>query len=172
MPEETSEPVAPALASSPGQNRTALLLGVGGAVGLAVGILLSMGAYTTYTFITQTVPSTVESVQVFNELNELRQQVNALNEQRKLKDAETAEAVRKALSTVATNSAVATNPSPPESKSSAVGPTAKKKERRPPGIDPFADIDAEIEDLERTQKTLNTILDLFTPKKKEAAKDG
>ena len=169
MPDEADIPVvvaAPAPPSKPARNRTALLLGVGGAVGLALGILLSIGAYGTYTLFTETLPSTVESVRVFNELNELRQQVNALNEERKLKDAETAEAVRKALSTVVTNPPVRENKSP------EVGPTVKKKERRPPGVDPFADIDAEIEDLERTQKTLNTILDLFTPKKKEPAKDS
>ena len=169
MPDAANDAVAAPLPPSepaPNQNRTALLLGVGAAAGLGLGILLSIGAYVTYTMFTQTLPSSVESVQVFNELNELRQQVNALNDERKLKEGETAEAVRKALSTVANNLPAR------ESKTPEVMPTAKKKERKPPGVDPFADIDAEIEDLERTQKTLNTILDLFTRKNKERAKDG
>ena len=36
---------------------------------------------------------------------------------------------------------------------------------------PFAEIDEEIRRLEETQQVLNTILDMFTPKDKERAKD-
>jgi hypothetical protein len=158
--------VAPAPPITPSGRRTSLLLGVGGAVGLALGVLLSIGVYSTYTVFTQTVPSTVESLQVFNELNEMRQQINQLNEEKKLKDKEAEEAMQKALSNV--TSALPSQTSP----ASESVPVAKARPRKPPGVDPFADIDAEIEDLERTQKTLNTILDLFSRKSKEAPKES
>ena len=139
--------------------RTALLLGIGGVVGLALGILLTLGVSATYTFFTHTLPSTRDSVEVFNELNELRQQINQLNEANKLKDQEKAEAVRQALSAVASVART------PEKGTSSVAPTSRK-----PG-DPFADLDAEIERLEQTQKVLNTILDMFSGPGKERVKD-
>jgi hypothetical protein len=152
--------------TSPANWRSALLLGVGGTVGLTLGILLTIGVYSTYTLFTQSLPSTVESIQVFNELNELRQEINTLNEEKKLKDLETADSLRKALGPVA-------SPGPAQaSKAPEAGPVAQARPRKPPGVDPFADIDAEIADLERTQKTLNTILDLFTRNPKERAKDS
>ena len=135
---------------------------LGAPVGLALGVLLTIGAYSTYTLFTQTLPSTVESVQVFNELNELRQQINQQNEEKKLLAKETEEAMRKTLSTIAS-----ANP-PRDGTTSEAVPPAKTRARKPPGVDPFADIDAEIEDLERTQKTLNTILDLFTVQRQGA----
>ncbi len=167
MQDGANEPVAAILPASISANRRiALLLGIGGAVGLLLGILLTIGAYSTYALFTQTLPSTVESLQVFNELNELRQQINELNEEKKLKDKEMEEAMRKALSTVAS-----ATPSP-NSNTSEAAPPAKARVRKPPGVDPFADLDAEIDDLQKTQKTLNTILDLFTRKSKEQAKES
>jgi hypothetical protein len=178
--------------------RIALLLGIGGGVGLALGILLTLGVFATYTFFTHTLPETRDSVQVFNELNELRQQLNQLNEDKKHKEQEKEEAMRQALSAVASTvrppdsqlneeqkpkeqdkeeamrqalSAVASVTGAP----GVLAPAKKQGEgaEGPPVMkrqDPFADIDEEIERLEQTQKVLNTILDLFT-KKKERAKD-
>jgi hypothetical protein len=54
-------------------------------------------------------------------------------------------------------------------------PNPAGEAQRPPvargSNDPFADVDEEIERLERTQKVLNTVLDLFS-KKKEGSKEG
>jgi hypothetical protein len=167
MLEGASEPADVNLPSPPsGQRRNALLLGIGGAVGLALGIILTVGGFATYSLFTQTLPSTVESVQVFNELNELRQEINKLNDEKKQKENETQQAMGKALS------AVLSTAQAPEGKTPDAGPVAKPKNRKPPGVDPFADLDAEIDDLQRTQKVLNTILDLFTPKHKETPDKG
>ena len=166
MQEGANEPLAVLPASSNAANRRIWLwVGIGGAVGLTLGVLLTIGVFSTYTLFTQTIP-TVESVQVFNELNELRQQINELNAENKLKDMEMAEAMRKAISTVAP----ATRS--PGGKASEAVTSAQPRPRKPPGVDPFADIDAEIVDLERTQKTLNTILDLFTRNAKERTKES
>ncbi len=167
MQDGVNEPLAAPMPSSNVANRrTTLLLGVGGAVGLTLGVLLTIGAYSTYTLFTQSLPSTVESVQVFNELNELRQQINQQNEEKKLVARETEEAMRKALSTVASAAP------PRDGTAPEAAPLAKARPKKPPGVDPFADIDSAIEDLERTQKTLNTVLDLFTRNAKERAKDS
>ena len=57
-----------------------------------------------YTFFTSTLPSTRDSVQVFNELNELRQQLNQLNEEKAAANYELPlEAIREALDYVEAN---------------------------------------------------------------------
>jgi hypothetical protein len=178
MHDGASEPAAVPVPAREGTGpavgrRGVLLLGLGGAVGLALGILLTVGVTATYTFVTHTLPETRESVQVFNELNELRQQINQLNEQKKLKEQEEKEeAMRQALK------AVASTVRAPDSGTPAVTPPAEKQAggmESPPVAkphDPFADIDEEIARLEQTQKVLNTILDLFSKSKdKERAKD-
>ncbi len=176
MPDGTNEPAAvpvPAAAvpAPAARRRGRVLLGIGFGVGLALGVLLTTGVVATYTFVTDTLPSTRDSVQVFNELNELRQQINQLNEEKKLKEQEKEAAVRQALSTVAAT-ARAPDARPPD-----VGPPAEKpgggadRPRVEKRQDPFGDIDAEIERLEQTQKALNTILDMFSRKGKEPAKD-
>ena len=152
--------------------RVALLLGIGGGVGLALGILLTIGVFAALTVLTTpTLPATGNSVQVFNELNELRRQVNQLNEDRKLKDQEKEESLRQALSAVGSAARVPGSEMPGvELPVKKPGEAAKVSPVAKPG-DPYADIDAEIERLEQTQKVLNTILDLFTPKNKEPGKD-
>lgn len=176
MPDEANAPVTVPPLQHPGPTagrRTAWLLGLGVGVGLAVGVLLTLGAVATYTTVlTPTViPASRDSLRVFTELNELRQQVNRLNEERKVQDQDKEEAIRRALK------AVATTVRPPDIGPPAVAPPAEKKGGDMAGRparragDPFADLDAEIERLEETQKVLNTILDLFTPKGQEPAKD-
>lgn len=176
MPDGANEPatvpVPARAATGPAAGRRgALLLCIGGGVGLALGILLTIGVSATYTFFTQTLPSTRDSVQVFNELNELRQQINQLNEEKQLKEQEKEEAIRKALSAVASTTRAPDNGTP------GAAPPAEKPGKgadRPPVAkrqDPYGDIDEEIERLEQTQKVLNTILDVFTRKGKERAKD-
>ena len=148
MQDGVNEPLAPPMPSSNVANRrTTLLLGVGGTVGLTLGVLLTVGAYSTYTLFTQTLPSTVESVQVFNELNELRQQINQQNEEKKLLAKETEEAMRKALEHCRV-------------RRSAPGRHGVRGRSRRPRLEPreaawrrpFADIDAAIEDLERRRR--------------------
>jgi len=170
--EPAAVPVPAAAVTGPAAGRRdALLLGIGGGVGLALGILLTTGVTATYSFFTHTLPSTRDSVQVFNELNELRQQLNQLNEERKLKEQEKEEAMRQALNAVASTVRAADSGTPggvsPAKKpgGGAEGPPVEKPQ------DPFADIDAEIARLEQTQKVLNKILDMFSPKSKEPAKD-
>jgi hypothetical protein len=188
--EQTAVPVLPRQTTGPAAGRRGVLLlctGVG--VGLALGILLTLGVSTTFTFFTRTLPETRDSVQVFNQLDEMRQQINQLNEDNKLKEQEKEDSMRRALS------AVEATAHPPDSGTPSGVPTAQKPaggDGGPPGGvpmaqkpaggaerppvekrqgDPFADIDEEIERLERTQKVLNTILDLFSRKGKEGAKD-
>jgi hypothetical protein len=176
MPDGTNDPatvpVSPSPKAAPAAGRRAvLLLGIGGGVGLALGVLLTIGVSTTYRFYTETLPSTRDSVQVFNELNELRQQINQLNEENKLKEQEKEDAVRRALSAV-----TSTVPAP-EGRTPDAAPPAKKEGMGAPARpadrprDGFAEVDEEIERLERTQKVLNTILDLFTRKGKEPTKE-
>jgi hypothetical protein len=161
LPAPSGEAAAP-----PAWRRVALLLGIGGGIGLALGILLSTAVFTTYALFTFTVPPSKESVRVFKELNELRQQINELNEERKLTESGKDESLRQALA------AVASTVRAPEDGRPGLAYTAKKQVRHvPDGFNPFADIDAEIERLEHTQKVLNTILDLFTPDRKERARD-
>ena len=166
-------PAPPRAETAPGTSwRAPLLLAVGAGVGLAVGVLLTVSVSLTYRFLTPTLPLTDRNpVEVFHELNELRQQINQLNEARKLQDQETVDAIRQALSTVAAASRARVSEIP--------GAVVPQKEPgggtdRPPvrkANDPFADIDEEIKRLEDTQKVLNTILDMFTPKARERPKD-
>jgi hypothetical protein len=176
MQDSANPPAAVPVLSPEATGRTAKrrdlwLVGIGVGVGLALGILLTSAVYQTYTLLTHTLPSTKDSVLVFNELNELRQQLNELNEQRKLQEKEKEAAVRQALSAVASTARA------PDSGAPGVVPTAKKLAGgadRPPvakSHDPMADVDAEIERLEQTQKVLNTILDMFSTKDKERPKD-
>jgi hypothetical protein len=153
-----------------------------------VGIVLTAGVTATHELFTRTLPETKEQVEVFNQLNEMRQQLNQLNEENKLKDQEKDDALRKALSAVEASARVpdpgtpsgtpagtpaaetpAGTPAGTPAAQKPAGPPERPKVERRPG-DPYADIDEEIERLERTQKTLNTILDLFS-RKKEGAKD-
>jgi hypothetical protein len=145
--------------------RGIMLLAVGVTIGLAVGMLLGMGGLYFYTLFTETLPSTRESVVVFNELNELRQQINALNEERNRKEKEQTEALSAIASKVRSteNGTLTTEPQPQKQT-----PRADKPPRKVG--DPFADIDAEIENLQQTQKVLNNILDMFTTKPKDKAK--
>jgi hypothetical protein len=176
MPDGANEPAAvpvpsPGVTGPAAGRRGQLLLGIGFGVGLALGVLLTTGLFATYTFFTDTLPATRDSVQVFNELNELRQQINQLNEEKKRTEQEKDEAVRQALSAVASTARA------PDGRTPDVVPPAEKPNGgadRPPVAkrqDPFADIDAEIERLEQAQKVLNTILDMFSRKGKEPAKD-
>ena len=168
---EPAEAVVPAreVAGPAAPWRAALLLGIG--VGLALGVLLTLSVSTAFTFLTPTLPLNRDAVQVFNELNELRQQINRLNEERKLKDQETVEAIRQALSTVASAARPGEGGTPgtgaPDNRPG--GGADKPRAARP--WDPLAEVDEEIKRLEETQKVLNTILDLFTPKAKERAKE-
>ena len=155
----------------PARSRAALWLAIGGAAGLALGVLLTFSVTATYTFFTQTLPSTRDSAQVFNQLNELRQEINQLNEEKQLKEQEKEDAIRQALKAVA--SAV---PAPESGKPSADLPAKKEGGEMdarpvPKRQDGFAEIDEEIERLQQTQKVLNTILDMFSRKGKERAKD-
>jgi hypothetical protein len=147
------------------------LLGIGGVVGLALGVLLTLGASATYPFLTPTVTPNRDWVQVFNELNELRQQINRINEERALKDQETVATIRQALGAVASTARPADRAPP-----AAVAPAGYQGggSDKPPvrrGWDPLAEVDEEIKRLQDTQMILNTILDLFTPKEKERAAD-
>jgi hypothetical protein len=176
MQDGTNDPATVPVPSSkqagpPARSRAALWLVIGGLVGLTLGILLTFSVTTTYTFFTQTLPSTRDSVQVFNELNELRQEINQLNEEKKLKEQEKEDAVRQALNAVASSIPAPSGGMP------SVDPPAKKEGREaaapavPKRQDGFAEIDEEIERLQQTQKVLNTILDMFSRKGKERAKD-
>src|SRR5262245_40241628 len=101
MSDDAIDPiVVPVPAQKPVDRRVVMWLGIGSAVGLAIGVLLTIGAYSTYNLITETLPSTRDQVLVFNELNELRQQINELNDAKKAKELEAAEALQK-LSVVA-----------------------------------------------------------------------
>src|SRR5262245_45575375 len=152
--------------------RAAVLLGIGCSVGLTLGVLLPAGLSTTYhPLFTPTVPINRDWVQVFNELNDLRQQINQLNADRKLADQANVDAIRQALDAV-----TATARPPSQGMPGAITPATKPDgaAAKPPvakASGPFAEIDEEIRRLEETQQVLNTILDMFTPKDKERAKD-
>jgi hypothetical protein len=190
-------PVPPPLsvnAPPPTGKRTTWLICIGCAVGVAAGILLTnaVNNMMAYTFF-YPVHSNKPSVEVFNELNQMRIDLNKLNDEKKQleKDKEKEDALRQALSAVK-----ATVPPPADSaKPDAAPPTAQPggiptvqpggappvqpggvAEIRPPSRprDGFAEVDEEIERLEKMQKTINNILDLFTPpgqKEKEPKKD-
>jgi hypothetical protein len=170
------------------------LPGISGGVGVALGILITLAVTQTYKLITYTIPSTATSVQQFNELNELRQQVNLLNEQQKLKDqaqgqdqmAAVRQAVKAVTATLPTPAsepprAPASEPVPPsESEKVSANPSLAKQGGNTPmppppaakAHDPFADVDDAIKRLENTQKVLNSVLDLFSRNKEKApAKD-
>jgi hypothetical protein len=160
------EPTSPAAG-----RRDALLLGLGAGVGLALGIVLMLGVSATFTVLTPPFLSPRESLRVFNELNELRQQLNEFNEQMKLKDMEKDATLRQALRTVEATART------PQSGAPVAVPMAKKPGGEVDGSrverpnDPFAEIDAEVKRLEQTQKVLNTMLDMLTSKHKERPKD-
>ena len=169
MPDNINEPVPvvvpPLAAPSPAVRRRAVwLLALGGVAGLTLGVLLTAGAFAIYTAMTRTlsVPAAKDSVEVFHELNALRQEVNRLAEERKLRDQETTVAVRRAMDAV---TAATAKPAAATPAAKPIGDVAMPPARR--AGDPLADLDAEIERLEQTQKVLNTILDLFTPKPQE-----
>ena len=149
--------------------RAATWLGVGGVVGLTLGVLLTVGVSTTYQFLTPALPlpSARDSVQVLQELNELRLQVNQLSEEKKVQGQEKDEAMRRALAAVAAAVRARAGGTP------GAGPSAEKQGGAPVrrSSDPFAELDAEIKNLEATQAVLNTILDLFLPGGKEPAKE-
>ncbi len=166
--------VVPAPASpkpaQPAGRRMVLWVSVAAGVGLAVGVLLTVCAYTTYTFFTQTIPSTRDSVEVFDKLNELRQQINQLNEDNKRKEQEKEDAVRQAL-----DAAAAAARKPESGTPGAAAPDKKEggamaARPAPKPHDEYAEIDEEIQRLEQTQKVLNNILDIFS-RKKEPGKD-
>jgi hypothetical protein len=153
--------------------RAATLLGIGVGVGLALGVLLTVGVSATHTFLTPTLPLPVtrDSMQVLNELNELRRQVNQLNEDKKVQDQGKDDAMRRALSALASAVRERASAAP------GVAPSAEKQGGGMAGTparrasDPFAELDAEIKSLEQTQTVLNAILDLFLPAGKEPAKE-
>jgi hypothetical protein len=168
-------PAVPARAetgSAAGRGASALL-GIGMIVGLTLGIGLMAGVSATSKFLSPTLPlpTTRDSVEILNELNDLRLQVNQLNEEKKGKQRESDEAMRRALSAVASavraRASGATGSPPPAEKPgmSAAAPAVRRSS------DPFVELDDEIKSLEDTQKVLNTILDLFLPSGKEPAKD-
>ncbi len=172
-PEEL--PVPPHAETRPGfWRRAALWLSLGGGIGLALGVLLTVSVTATYRLFTPTITPNRDWVQVFDELNELRQQVNQLNQARKLQDQETLQSIRQALSTVATTARSGESGTPgavtpaKEPGGRTEMPTAARP--RSAFVDPFAELDAEIKRLEDTQRVLNTILDMFTPMGKEPEK--
>jgi hypothetical protein len=166
--EPEPEPI-PEVTRPPVRWQAALLLGAGLGVGLALGIVLTVSVSATYSLFTPTIRPNRDWVEVFNELNDLRQQVNRMNEARNLKDEETVAAIRQALDTVAAQRrpTIGGTPAIPADQAGAV--TERPPVRR--AWDPLAEVDEEIRRLEDTQRVLNTILDMFTPKDKLRPKD-
>ncbi|MFO0810919.1 MAG: hypothetical protein U0746_20000 [Gemmataceae bacterium] len=168
MQDGANDPLAVPLGAGtgPARWRAATLLGIGGGVGLALGVALTVGVSATYRLSTPTLsvplPPDRDAVRLLDELNDLRHQVNRLNEERTLKDREADEAVRRALGAVA--SAV-------RARASGVAPAGPQGSPAGQATNPFAELDAEIKSLEQTQVVLNTILDLFLAKDKKPAKD-
>jgi hypothetical protein len=172
--------------------RGALWIGIACGLGLALGILITntinnMMAYTTF----YPLQSNKNSVEVFNELNEMRQEINQLNDQKKREEQakqeqNNDEAIRQALNAVKSVAPDNGKPGPavppdngkpgpaaapdignplailPVMNQKPGGGVEARPKRNP--TDPFADVDEEIERLERTQKTLNKILDMFGKK--------
>jgi hypothetical protein len=164
-PAPATAPPPPAATPAPAsENRVALWLIVGSLFGTVLGSLLTTTIFTTYLSYTRTLPGGRDSLQVFNELNDLRQQLNKLNADNKLKELEKVNAVRESLGAIAAAART------PETKPAATPDKKVADKAMPPAPKregPFADIDAEIERLENTQKVLNTILDVFTAKKEK-----
>jgi hypothetical protein len=148
-----------------------MLLAIGGGVGLTLGILLTLGVYATYTLFTHTLPATRDTVQVFNEVNQLRQQLNELNEAKKLQEQEKEAAVRQALRTVAAVPQVPENGRPSADSPANQPGGGAEAPRIAKSQDPFAEVDAEVKKLEQTQKVLNTLLDMLSPKGSEPTKE-
>jgi hypothetical protein len=180
LPEAVAEPAtAPAPLSkttAPASGRrTSWLIGIGCAVGMAAGVLLTnmVNNWVAYTYF-YPVHSNKPSVEVFNELNQMRQELNQLNEEKKLQEQQKDDAVRQALSAVKSvappDSAKPNAPAAPSAPAMQPGGVADVRPVNKPR-DGFAEIDEEIERLEKTQKTINQILDLFTPPAKEKTKD-
>jgi hypothetical protein len=152
--------------------RAMTLLGIGVGVGLVLGVLLTFGASATFTFLNPVLPLPADRnpVEILNELNDLRLQVNRLSEAKKLYEQDKDDSLRRALGSLASvvrarSSVTSGVASPAEKPGGAAGgpPTAR-------GYDPFAELDAEIKNLETTQEVLNSILDLFLGGK-EPSKD-
>jgi hypothetical protein len=105
------------------------------------------------------------------ELNELRHQVNQLNDAKNLQAQQSDDATRRALTTLTSMMRARANgsggvPAPAEKPGTSTGGPPVRR-----GYDPFAELDAEIKSLEDTQAILNSILDLFLPAPKEPAKE-
>lgn len=176
MQDNANEPptvAAPVVVRPPAGWRSAIWLAVGCVVGLAVGVVATTGVFTTYRFLTPTLPLPADRdpVQILTELNELRHQVNQLNDANMLQNRQTDDATRRVLTTLtsmvkaqATGSPVASPPAEKPGMAASVPPVRRAH-------DPFAEIDAEIKNLENTQAILNSILDLFLPAAKEPVKD-
>ena len=62
--------------------RAAILLAIGGGVGLALGVVLTTGVFVTHQFLTPTLPlpTAGDSLQILNELNDLRHLVNTVHD--------------------------------------------------------------------------------------------
>lgn len=137
--------------------RTIWLVGIGLAIGLFIGVVIGFFTYSAYDLVTRTIPETRETVQVFNELNELRDQINKMNEERKKKEEEAA-------------ARPSTPPAAPTAGLPDLGELLPKSEppadKPPPPKGDFAEVDAEIARLEETQRILNMILDKLKVKEK------
>lgn len=173
------------LASPASGKRTAVLLGIGGSVGLILGVAITLGVLATTTFLSPTLPlplpSGRDSVEVLHELNALRHEVNQLNVEKKLAVSGNDETVSQILQAVTAMSRGKDS----EAKASSIQDTLSiargavlgatsiipSTEKRgaevvvplTPGANAFADLDGEIKNLEKTQTILNTVLDLFLP---------
>jgi hypothetical protein len=182
LPEVVAEPAAAPVPLSKATvrasgRRTGWFIGIGCALGIAAGVLLTnmVNNWVAYTYF-YPVHSNKPSVEVFNELNQMRQELNQLNEEKKLQEQEKDNAIRQALSAV---KSVAPPDSPKPNAPAAPSAPAMQPggvaDVRPPvnnkPRDGFAEVDEEIERLEKTQQTINKILDLFTPPAKEKTKD-
>jgi hypothetical protein len=155
----------------PAGRREAFLIALGAGIGLAVGVAVMIGMSAIFSFMAPPFLSPIESVRVFNEINELRQQLNEINEQAKLKDLDKDATLRQALSTVQATARASNRPAPvaiPAGNQTA-GKAEEPRVARP--NDPFAEIDAEVKRLEQTQQVLNTMLDMLTSKRKERPKE-
>jgi hypothetical protein len=149
--------------------RAVTLLGIGVSIGLVLGVLVTVGASVTYRFLTPTLPLPTDRdpVQILNELNALRLQVNQLTQEKNLQGQEKDDSLRRALGAVAAAVQARAGASPPaEQRGGSAGVSAARR-----ASDPFAELDAEIKNLEATQAALNAILDLFLSGDKGPAKD-
>jgi hypothetical protein len=177
LPEVVAEPAtAPAplskVAAPAGGRRTGWFIGIGCAVGMAAGVLLTnmVNNWVSYAYFSP-VHSNKTSVEVFNELNQMRQEINQLNEEKKLKEQEKDDAVRQALSAVkSVTPPESAKPNAPAAPVMQPGGVAEIRPVNKPR-DGFAEVDEEIERLEQTQKAINKILDMFTPPAKDKTKD-